>query len=247
VSDPIGPFEAFFNFRDLGGLALLEGGTTQRGRLFRSGMPDLMSPDEADELVHTTGLRTVIDLRGLDEVPTDLGPLVPRVTRHHLPMWDDELEADEQAHRLAEPIAFLTRNYGQLIERFANGFAEAVALLAIPEAWPALVHCAGGKDRTGLLVALILESVGVAEEAIVNDYVASEFEARRAFEWRSERRGADAHPRWTIDVVQGPALLETLSTIRSRYGSTRGYLIEHGTPPEAFEALRTQLVGHAAG
>lgn len=203
-----------------------------------------MLPDEADALVRRTGLRTVIDLRGADEAPADLGPLADRASRHHLPMWDDELEADERAHRFAEPVAFLTQNYARLAERYAIQLALAATILGDPEAWPAVVHCAGGKDRTGLAVALILESIGVDEDAIVLDYLASEREAQRAFAWRARDRGGVADgPRPSIDVVQAPALRATLAAIRATHGSARGFLTLYGTATMAFDVIRGQLLG----
>ena len=236
-------FEAVFNFRDLGGTPVSEGRALRRLQLFRSGTPDRMLPHELDHLLHVAPLRNVIDLRGPSEPPADLGPLPTRGTRHHFAMWDDELDADEQANWYAEPVGFLTQNYAKPIERFGDQLARAVTILGAPDAWPTLVHCGGGKDRTGLLTALILDSVDVDEDDIVGDYLASESEAQRAFAWFQSHGVVQPEVRRpTIDTVQEPALRTTLAGIRSTYGPARAFLEHCGTPPAAIDTIQVQLV-----
>ena len=111
------------------------------------------------------------------------------VAYHHLPLTD-VLPPTEDLARYDEP-AFVTRRYEELFAQGATSLARAVDLLAEPEALPAVFHCSAGKDRTGILAAIILGFLGVPRDVIVEDYALSA-EAMIALLDRLKREYSDA-------------------------------------------------------
>jgi protein tyrosine/serine phosphatase len=160
------------NFRDLGGYPGADGRSIRWRQLFRA--DGLTRLDEADcTQLADLGLATVIDLRTKGEVeergrfPQDAF----EVEYHHLPLTD-VLPPTEDLSRYDEP-AFVTSRYQQLFSEGSSSLARAVRLLAEPGALPAVFHCSAGKDRTGILSALVLGFLGVPRHVIVEDYALS--------------------------------------------------------------------------
>ena len=160
------------NFRDLGGYPGADGCSIRWRRLFRA--DGLTRLDESDcALLADLGLATVIDLRTNGEVE-ERGRFPEnafKVEYHHLPLTD-VLPPTEDLGRYDEP-AFVTSRYRQLFSEGSSSLARAVAVLAEPGALPAVFHCSAGKDRTGILAALVLGFLGVPRDVIVDDYALS--------------------------------------------------------------------------
>jgi protein tyrosine/serine phosphatase len=160
------------NFRDLGGYPAADGRTIRWRRLFRADGLTRLDEDDCAQL-EGFGLRTVIDLRTKGEVdergrfPEDAF----EVDYHHLPLTD-VLPPTEDLGRYDEP-AFVTSRYQQLLAEGSSSLARAVQVLAEPGALPAVFHCSAGKDRTGILAALVLGFLGVPRDVIVEDYALS--------------------------------------------------------------------------
>jgi len=206
------------NVRDLGGLTGPLG-TVRRGRVLRSAALDGLTAEGARKLADL-GVRTIFDLRTKeerDEAPSRLShaelTAVSLVVVDYLGTLDD-LPIDQ------------TEMYLHIVERSATGIVGLLDQLVRPNAAPALVHCAAGKDRTGLTVALLLELLGVPRATIVADYVAS-------------NNGLLGHIRTSVSA----SLLEyTLAALDERYGSPRGYLEAHGLTEATVAALRAELL-----
>lgn len=234
-----------FNFRDLGGLPVAEGGTVRRGMLFRGAGLHRISAADA-ETVAALGLRTVFDLRTPGELHRfgrfpDAGaevvsahvPMLPRAWR---PGDDDDGGAAE----------LLGRRYAMMLETGRDAVRAVVDRLAERDAPPAVFFCAAGKDRTGVMAALLLGLLGVSDEEIAADYVISEAAMPDLVGWL--RRNEPGTGEW-IDSLP-PALLEApaaaiatlLATIRERHGGVEAYVLECGADPAAPEALRSALV-----
>ncbi|EWT07780.1 protein tyrosine phosphatase [Intrasporangium chromatireducens Q5-1] len=145
------------NLRDLGGLTTVDGRRTRAGRLFRSEF--LASPRIlADPLLQRIGLRTVVDLRRHGETAFEQVAWVDRgVELHHVPL------------RLAQGTTWHAGYHRYLVDG-PDRVVEAVRTLMDPARQPALFHCAAGKDRTGVVAALLLDALGVTRDAIVADY-----------------------------------------------------------------------------
>ena len=177
--------EGAVNVRDLGGLPTSDGGKTVAGRLLRSDNLQELSPADVTLLVHGIGLTTVVDLRSTAERRAE-GPApldAVRSVRHvHHPVLPEAgtatdvvadvllTRAEQDRSRFAgDPTA--GHYLGYLEDRPAQVVA-ALRTVARSEG-AALVHCAAGKDRTGVVVALALVAVGVRTDAVVADYAAT--------------------------------------------------------------------------
>lgn len=158
--------EGCVNFRDLGGWRTADGRRVRSGRLFRSDALHRVTPGDLARLRGELDVRTLIDLRSSHEVAKEgRGPLCEGpVAYHHLPFFDTP-ERDP-ARQL--PEGGLAAIYLAML-RFARApISRALETLAASPG-AAVFHCAAGKDRTGVLSAVVLGSLGVLDEDIVED------------------------------------------------------------------------------
>ena len=162
--------EGLFNVRDLGGLPLKRGGTTPTGAFLRSESPDLVTP-AGWRALEGRGVRTVVDLR--QQVERDREPVrTPEqvVVRHvdhdgladHPDFWAGYWENG----LVGTPLYFLP-HLAALPERTV----AVLAAIADAPAGAVLVHCGAGRDRTGVIAAVLLAIAGVEEDAIAADYL----------------------------------------------------------------------------
>lgn len=164
-------WDGCFNVRDLGGLPTRDGLTTRWGAVVRADSLGGLSESGWRQL-YAHGVRTVIDLRNEDEWGTDAALRPESVETIRIPLdesadrefWDDW----ENGPQYATPLY-----YGPHLGRFPGKSAEVVAAIAQARPGGVVFHCAGGRDRTGQIAILLLALVGVAEEAIVSDYLRS--------------------------------------------------------------------------
>jgi protein-tyrosine phosphatase len=166
------PLSGCVNFRDLGGYPTTDGRRVRWRRLFRADGLTRLDAEDCARLVEL-GLTTVIDLRTVGELegrgrfPDDVVP----VDYHHLPLTD-VLPPPEDLERYREPD-FVTARYRQMFTEGSSSITRAVHVLAAPNALPAVFHCSAGKDRTGVVAALVLGFLGVPRDVIVEDYALS--------------------------------------------------------------------------
>ena len=161
--------EGAVNFRDLGGYAADRGMQTRWRTLFRAdGLGDLTESDFA--VLRALGIRTVIDLRSGEELErsrfdVDAHP----VTFLHFPIIERLPDPDEFDRR----PGLLDAQYQEMLSEAGSQFVAVLAALAAPDALPAVFHCTAGKDRTGVLSAIVLSLLGVDESTVVADYALS--------------------------------------------------------------------------
>ncbi len=259
------------NTRDLGGLPTTDGGMTVPGRVLRSDNLQTLSDDDVRRLVQEIGLREVIDLRTTAEILLEgRGPLraVPEVTHRHFTLIPERghhtdvfaVEEDEEVeglpadwvesllprqtapHDEGEPPA--VRAYlGYLGDR-SQAVVDAIRALSTSGPGASVVHCAAGKDRTGVVVALALAVAGVGHDEIVADYamtadvihaLVAKLRASPTYAEDMERRDVASHtPRAeTMDRV--------LTLLDERHGGATGWLEAHGFGAEEQAALRARL------
>ena len=230
------PVPGLHNFRDLGGLPAAGGRRTARGVLFRSDAPDPGRPDGVARL-RELNVRTVVDLREPDERRDRPNPLATEadVAYHAVDLIAGIRGAwSELAYE--RPLgAFYVRS----LEVAGPAFVRAVDALTGGEG-ARVVHCTVGKDRTGMVAALVLELVGVPRPVIVRDYAATARHAAPVFERmraRARARGnLDALERLlTSDAVDMEAFLAALD---DAHGGAEAYLSRHGLAAERIRWLR---------
>jgi protein-tyrosine phosphatase len=234
------PLEGAFNFRDLGGYPVLGGGRTRWGRLYRSdGLQALTEADAA--ALRELGLSTVVDLRTDVELERwGRGRLRDEPIRwEHLSV----IRADGGESVAAPDTDDLAERYLWYLEVGAGPVARALAVLAEPGATPAVFHCAAGKDRTGVVAALILDAVGVEPEAIVTDYAETSAHLGPIL----ERLGANP-PTGQVPVPPSrltvePATMERfLERLQQRHGGAAKWMVAASGDASLPERLAELLV-----
>jgi protein tyrosine/serine phosphatase len=237
------PFQAVFNFRDVGGLGAAQGGRVRARTLFRS--DTLARLCDADRETFTElGVQTVIDLRRPEEVAS--GGRVPEWAApeyHHRhldhPYWN---AADYDGERGV--ARFLADRYAELARAGAADIARVISLVALEETGPVAVHCVAGKDRTGTVIAFILALLGVGEEEIAREYALTELVDSAFVAWaRVNIPGFAEKPAVPYYVSTPPeAMLLTLREVRAAYGSVEALLTRAGLTADTVEQLRAKLV-----
>jgi protein-tyrosine phosphatase len=165
-------FEGCFNFRDLGGYRTIDGRWLLPQRMYRADGPHALNPADVDKL-RALELSTVIDLRTPQEV-LDRGcylAMLSDAVEFHLPLIDVLPDPDELPNWLDPDV--VACQYRNMLDQGEEAIAEALAILSDPSAYPAMFHCSAGKDRTGVLAAVLLGVLGVPDEVIVADYALS--------------------------------------------------------------------------
>jgi protein-tyrosine phosphatase len=233
--------EGAVNFRDLGGYVTSNGQRTRWRVLFRAdGLGELTEADLA--VVRELGIRTVVDLRSGYEVEqsrfnVDAHP----VGFHHFPFIDQLPDVEEWDRR----PGLLAAQYKEMLDDAGPQIVSALEVLADPAAHPAVFHCTAGKDRTGLLSALVLSLLGVPEESVVDDYALSgaPMERLRAKLILKYPDGKDVIA--DIDEVfsADPAnMVELFAYLRERYGTLEAYAAKVGVTEEIVAGLRSSLL-----
>jgi protein tyrosine/serine phosphatase len=247
------------NVRDLGGMAATDGGTIRGGLLLRADNLQELTPGDVRRLVSELGVRHVIDLRSQVEVDLEgPGPLTrePEVTIHHLSLFAEggqytDVEADTvdtdkvlpwQSREESGPES--ERTVGHYLGYLAARPDSVVAALRVMTEGPSIAHCAAGKDRTGVVVALALHVAGVTDEEIIADFTATgeRLEAILARLARSptyaqdlDSRPADTHRPHAVTMER------FLAVLRERFGGPLGWLSRHGWTDDDTAALRATL------
>ena len=233
--------EGTYNLRDIGGYRTLDGRTTRWRTLFRSDSLHRLAPAAQTALLDY-GVRTVIDLRRSDELHVAPNVLAgsPAVAYHRV-----SLHVDVPPTSGVRPRP-LVESYRILLDERQEPLRQALATLAAPGGLPALVHCTAGKDRTGMLVALVLGLLGVPAPTIVADYAltaqylvgtyldeARQRAARRGIPWEWYQPQVDCHPE---------CMHSTLQYLDQRYGSIAAYVRTIGVSDEQCDRLRRALL-----
>jgi protein-tyrosine phosphatase len=233
--------EGAVNFRDLGGYTTFDGHRTRWRVLFRAdGLGELTEADLT--IMRELGIRTVVDLRSGHEVEqsrfdVDAHP----VTFHHFPF----IKSLPNVEDFERAPGFLGTQYTEMLDDASTQIVGALTALAAPEARPAVFHCTAGKDRTGLLSALVLSLLGVPEETIVADYALSgeamaRLRAKLMVKYPDGKSFiADSDAVFSAD----PANMVTLfAHLRARYGTVSAYASEVGVPDDVVSGLREALL-----
>ncbi len=230
------------NFRDLGGYPTRGGMRLRWRRLFRSDALHGLTPEGVDRVVGELGIGAIVDLRSTGEVGVDgRGPLRDRApVYHHMPLFDGPLTTDPASVNTMT----LADRYFLIAERAKVPIARVVAALAECST-PAVYHCSAGKDRTGLISAIVLGLLGVPDEIIVADYAATQDNLDaiidRLRQSAGYREAIDSLPPDTLHA-KPETMVSLLDQIRERYGSLRGYADDIGLSDEVIQRLEGGLL-----
>jgi protein-tyrosine phosphatase len=233
--------EGAVNFRDLGGYATDDGLRTRWRVLFRAdGLGELTEGDLS--VMRSLGIRTVVDLRSATELErgrfdVDAHP----VAFHHFPFIEELPDAEEFDKR----PGLLGSQYQEILRDAGPQIIAVLEILARPDALPAVFHCTAGKDRTGVLSALVLSLLGVDEPTVVADYALSgeamqRLRAKLILKYPEGRETLE-----NIDEVfsADPGQMELLlDHLRDQYGSAEAYLAGLGARAGLIGALRAALL-----
>jgi len=237
-------FETCCNFRDLGGYPASDGRRTRWRTLFRAdGLSQLTEADFA--VLRSLAVRSVLDLRTDLEVesrgrfPSD----VPGVTYYHLPLTDT-LPGAEDVPDWGD-TGYVAKRYASYLQGGATSLCAALEVLSDPGNLPAVFHCSVGKDRTGVLAAVVLGLLGVPDDVIVEDYVLSSMAMTQILERLRQEYpdAADEVARFApvILSVEPTTMAGFLRVVHDQYGSFEG-LAEALDRHSAVERLRQTLL-----
>ncbi len=258
------------NARDVGGLPVAGGGRTRSGVLMRCETPDLLTDVAITRLREDYAVRHMFDLRSVGEG----GPVEiwPGITRHRMPLLGrmsgaaadagqargvgdiSTGQVDGLAGRKSDldmvnvDVYGAGRLYLRMIERGKDAFVQALRLLTDENAGPTMVHCTAGKDRTGVLVALLLSVAGVERQAIVDDYAATRIHAEELF--ARLRRVRNQPPMETSAKTVSSALRDAapetmeafLDELGRHYADAADFFVKAGARPEWLDAWCERFV-----
>jgi protein-tyrosine phosphatase len=228
------------NVRDVGGLQAGDR-VVRGGVLLRSDHLDDATPDDLALLADDLGLRAVIDLRGEAEDPRPPAWDTHGVDVLPLPLFDLSGTTDRSAFRGAPADA-----YAAMLDLAGDALVAILELVAHADG-PVLVHCAAGKDRTGIVVAVLLSLAGVDEAEVVADYLATGERLdriRAALATKSAYDGMATNPMLTEGMTAQP-ITRVLEVLGAHAGGAEGYLVAHGAIPADIQRWRERVLQDA--
>lgn len=219
------PLQGGSNFRDLGGHLAADGRLVRRGVVFRSAHLGSLTGEDRSQLGRL-GVRTIVDLRGVDEAaetPHRVEGLDCRVVGAHIEPGVGEKIRNAVADGSATPflmMQFLTDHYRDYPRRCAPGFRTLFATLSEDRHRPLVFHCTAGKDRTGFASALLLSLLGVPWDSVLDDYL-------RTNELWTGHVGRypelDIDTRAAIIEARAPYLEAAFEVVRDDFGSPEAF------------------------
>jgi len=216
-----------FNVRDLGGYAAARGKSTRWRSLLRSDALHELSPEDIDTLLQL-GLRTVIDLRSQDEIAKEPSPFEhhPDVRFHHIPLFDGL--APVEAMMKEKGALDLSARYVAAADCCRPAIAKVASAIALAEKGAVLFNCTAGKDRTGIIAAMLLSLAGVDREEIAGDYALTQTLAPDLLDRlraRAMEKGLAEDAIRQLLSSEPATILALLSHIGDQYGGFQDYII----------------------
>lgn len=238
--------EGGLNFREVSRLPTVNGSTIAPGRLFRSDTLQFLTERDVDLLVREIGIKTIVDLRLPYEVETEgfgfPGSSIPQ--HHHLPFRVDGTDGTNDATPILQAKDPMVPHYLGYLRTMPSSVTQIIRVLGSTGGTPAVIHCAAGKDRTGVAVAVVLSAVGVPDDVIAEEYarnaeripqVMSQLRSMKSYGDSIDRLPPEAH---LTDPVY---MSRFLAAVQDIYGGVRQYLTDHGVSDDELRALTYSL------
>lgn len=232
------------NVRDLGGLPAAGGRNTQKGRIFRGELLPSLVEEDVQILIRDVGLRSVVDLRTRGEIRHEPGSWL-----EHDVVW---INCPFRLGRLAPvpgPGADFVAAYLGFLDGGPRPILLAARSLMDPDLHPALFHCAAGKDRTGVLSALLLDVLGVPRAVIAEDYALTSVGLARVL----DRLGGIAPYRDTLTGAvaadhepHAATMTAFLDEVDRRHGGAETWLRANGLEASLIGRFREAMLDHGA-
>ncbi len=233
-------WEGCLNARDLGGYETEDGRETRWGTVVRSDSPAALT-EAGRAALAGYGVRAIVDLRLPAELADDPNPFA-EPGDHGIAYTN--VSFIDPAAAPPDAVSTLAEDYLQMLDRYRQGVAEAMAAIARAPEGAVLIHCAAGKDRTGVVCALSLAVAGVPHEEIVADY-AMTADVIDALVAKLATSPTYAEDMVTRDVASHTPRAETmervLTLLDERHGGAAGWLTAHGFGADEQAALRARL------
>lgn len=235
-----------FNFRDLGGYRTRDGRSVRWRKLFRSDTLDFLTWEDVRVVRDNLGVHSVIDLRTPGELArrSVKSQFEPPAGRHVLPLIDDATMEEWNARPSSNRITS-AESYKWMVDNARPQIVNALGILASTDGRAAVFHCFAGKDRTGVLSAILLSVLGVDDEAVAHDYsitaeVIEELRERSIALARDPELVRSLPPE-AFETKPG-VMLETLDHVRAKYGSVEDYVLSSGARRELLAQLRAAML-----
>lgn len=238
-------WEGTLNARDLGGIALEDGGETRYGALVRADNIRQLTDDGWRALAEH-GVTRIVDLRWQEELdedpPREIGIEVVHVSL--LGVLDPNFSDDIRDYMAVDdPAGYWAVAYTRILRAYAPNFGLALAAIADAPDGAVLFHCAGGKDRTGLVAALVLRLAGAPIEEIARDYsLSAERRAASPDSWVEAAPDEDERARRLfMQNTPAAAMQRALEELEREFGSVQAFLAHAGLDQAHIERLRGRL------
>jgi len=235
-----------YNFRDLGGYRTRSGATTKWRRIIRADSPHRLSKQDIDKLLGQ-GLTSVIDMRSNNEIKSAPNPFAvhSRVNYQNIGLFDHlapNAMPDDNRRPSNDPLLDF---YVTTLANRQSAIRDVLNAIATAQKGAVMFHCTAGKDRTGLISALLLGLVEVKEEEIISDYVQTKpliTELVREFLELAKRNGADLTSYRPLLECNPDTMRKVMQHIKDRYNSVPDFLTEIGLQPISITLLKTRLL-----
>ncbi|ASR38331.1 hypothetical protein BAY61_28735 [Prauserella marina] len=230
-------WEGCFNVRDLGGLPTASGKLTLRGSIVRGDAPDHLTARGWKSL-WTYGIRTIIDLRGEEERDSASADRPSELTTIRIPL--DDHDDTEFWVRWSNGLDCTPLYYKAFIDRFPSTVVGVLGTIADTTSGSVLVHCAGGRDRTGLVALLLLAIAGASPETIAADYALSA--QRLAPLWRRLGFGDQNSKIAALLTTEGSSVEQSVHNALSDL-DVESFLLGNGLSETRLCSLKARLLG----
>jgi protein-tyrosine phosphatase len=231
-----------YNVRDLGGLRTRDGRFTRPGVIYRGDSLDNITPGDAKILFDKLGIGTIIDLRTKAE--TDLVELSFPVLRYRYSVLIEGRLGSEPFP--SDDPAELAKVYLSNLDHGRPAVKATFDIIAanLPAGVPTLFHCAAGRDRTGIVAAVLLSLVGVTDGQIAMDYVQSNRNARRVTKKLEENPLYANHDKKRPEVIllHERSIIGFQKLVREEYGGPRQFCLDIGVTAETISTIEQDFV-----